>query len=115
MSLLGGTWAINANGHEGELNLAPPDAQGNLTGTVYGQEIFGFWDANTQKATFMRLLNPADPATFQVFTGYLFQNTYSSPSDITYTLAGHFEAFQQGGGAASRSVFGWFAQLELNL
>lgn len=115
MSLLAGTWAINGNGHQGQLEITVPDVQGNLTGIVYGQEIFGFWDENSQKITFMRLINSADPATFQVFTGYLFHNTHASPGHITYTLAGHFEAFQKAGGEAQRSLFGWFAQLELNL
>lgn len=108
--LMGGIWRINANGFEGALNIASVDAQGNLQGTIFGQQILGFWDEIPQKITFMRVATPGQPATYQVYIGYLIVNTIS-PTRHKYALTGYFETFNgAAGGTATRSVFGWFAQ-----
>ena len=106
-----GTWKINGNSFRGDLVITSVDGSGKLTGTIYGgQSIIGFWDEASQKITFMRLINPADPSTFQIFTGYLFSNC---ATDCLHTLAGSFEAFAGSGATAQRTVYGWFAQISI--
>jgi hypothetical protein len=85
-------WSITANGFMGDLHITSVDNQGNLSGTVFGQSISGFWDEASQKITFMRIINPADPSTFQIYTGFLFRD--QNRPDLVYTLTGFFEAFQ---------------------
>ena len=103
-----GTWDINANGFPGTLSIQQIDGAGNLGGsTVFGEQIIGLWDDTSQKLTFMRVSNPADPSTNQIYTGYLMEPQGNQPM----ALAGSFEAFQGSGGAATRSIFGWFATL----
>lgn len=102
-SLKNGNWNINGNGFPGVLAISGIAGDGALTGTVYGNKILGFWDEPSRRITFMRLTQPSDPASFQVYNGYLM-------TDNT-TLAGSFEGFQGSGATAERSVFGWFAQL----
>jgi len=99
-----GFYAFNGNGSEGSLHIEPVDSQGNLRGTLLGNPISGFWDDAAQKLTFIRVINAADPSTFQVYTGYFFDQDRS-------TMAGFFEAFSGSGGSAQRSVYGWFAQI----
>jgi hypothetical protein len=53
----------------------------------------------------MRLINKADPSTFQIYTGYAMVNQ----TDGKPALAGFFEAFQGTGAVAQRNLFGWFA------
>ena len=101
-----GTWDINANGWSETLSIQGIDAQGNLSGSsVFGNPIFGFWDEPAQKITFMRVSNPNDPSTFQIYTGYLME----SSTDGSLALAGTFVAFQGSGGTAQRDIFGWLA------
>jgi hypothetical protein len=42
-------WSITANGFMGDLHITSVDNQGNLSGTVFGQSISGFWDEASQK------------------------------------------------------------------
>jgi hypothetical protein len=102
-----GPWDINGNGFAGLLWIEGVDAQGNLLGssTVYGQPIIGFWDDNSQKITFLRIINAADPSTLQIYTGYLMQ----SQNDGSLSFAGSFEAFKGTGAYAQRVVYGWYA------
>ena len=108
-------WKINANGYEGNLKLTSIDLQGKLHGTVYGNPIFGFWDEVSKKITFMRLCEPNDPSTFQIYTGYLFTNPIKPDAGgtLTYTLTGFFEAFSGTGGVAQRVLYGWFARVTI--
>lgn len=101
MALPTGNWQINGNGWPGTLALSV-DGNGNVTGTVYGNPIQGFWDDAAQKLMFLRSPN-SDPSTGQIYTGYLFKR------DSTYTLAGSFQGFAGSGGVATRAVWGWFA------
>ena len=102
-------WMMNANGFEGPFIITSIDAQGNLLGTFFGEPIFGFWDETAQKITFMRTPIPNNPQTFQIYTGFLF---VSGP-EVTYNLAGYFEAFAGTGATATRTLYGWFARLTL--
>src|SRR3954452_20377986 len=65
VSGLVGTWDVNANGFKGVLSIPSIDAQGNLGAncTIYGQRIFGFWNASAQMLTFMRIITASDPST----------------------------------------------------
>lgn len=101
-----GKWAIDGNGFVGELNITSVDAQGNLNGTVFGNDIFGFWDEASKKITFMRIINPRDVTTFQIYTGFLFTDN-NAPNH--FVLTGYFEAFQGTGAVAQRVLYGWFA------
>jgi hypothetical protein len=105
-----GTWDVNGNGYPGVLSIPSVDAQGNLgaNSTIYGQRIFGFWNASAQMLTFMRTITPSDPTTFQVYTGYLMQP--QPGSGFLVSLAGSFEAFAGSGGSAQRPLYGWCAQ-----
>jgi hypothetical protein len=102
-SLPSGSWNMDANGFTGTLSLNPPDGAGNLTGTMFGQPIIGYYDSTSQKITFMRETNRRILDTVQVFTGYLFHT--GSVND----LAGSFVAFNGTGASAGESEFGWFA------
>jgi hypothetical protein len=51
---------------------------------------------------------------FFVYTGYLFKNPIGLPragEDITYTLAGYFEAKSGTGGTPETPSYGWYATL----
>lgn len=109
-SLRTGTWKINANGFKGNLEIAPVDAQGRVSGTVFGNPIRGFWDEDAKRITFMRIPNASVPSSIQVYTGYMFRNSLGS--DAEFTLAGYFESFSgTGSTTAQRNVFGWFATI----
>jgi hypothetical protein len=92
--------SIDANGFIGTLNIAAVDALGNVTGTVFGDGIQGFWDGHQRKLTFIRFEDLNDASHLQIYTGYLTPGY--SPG-----FAGSFEAFI--GATAQRNVFGWYA------
>lgn len=104
-TLKNGTWDMNANGSAGPLVIGGIGTDGTLAGssTALGNKVLGFWDEASRKLTFMRLVKPTDPSTFQVYTGYLMSDNN--------TLAGSFEAFKGSGATAERTVFGWLAKL----
>jgi hypothetical protein len=107
-----GTWEVNASGDRGPLQLVSVSQQGELRGTLFGTEIVGFWDERAQKVMFVRLVEPADSSTVQLFTGYLFRTHggLRGVGTMTYTLAGSFEALAGMGATAARAVYGWYAQ-----
>ena len=57
-----GIWAINADGQKGELNIVSVSPDGQIAGTVTFKgpprdetsRIFGFWDADAWKITFLK-------------------------------------------------------------
>ena len=128
-----GIWDIVANGHRGELNINPPQPDGQLAGTLrfaigtpneYVGNIFGFWDDIGWKITFLRehqvkFKDPDHPNANeghhrdQLYTGYMWKGTTSPPPPpYSHCLAGNFVAFggsSGSGGTAHRSVFGWVA------
>jgi hypothetical protein len=120
-----GTWQVNANGFRAELVISSVDSQGNLSGTVFGDPIVGFWDETSQKIIFARSLNSADPFALQVYTGFHFdanQPLFSAGAAIQppappfqfRMLTGSLETFSpQGGGVASRPTFGWMARMNV--
>lgn len=115
MALQTGLWRINGNGHTGELRIDAVDAQGNVTGAVFGQALLGFWDERAGRLVFMRLTDPGTPSSYQIYTGFLFQNRGGSPldgvGDIHFTLAGSFDAFAGSGASAQRTQYGWYAMM----
>lgn len=108
-----GKWQLNGNGHNGELYITSIDNQGKISGTMYGQQILGFWDKVSCKITLMRIIKPSDPSSIQIYTGYLFKHSGSldGRGDVTYTLTGYFEAFAGTGATAQRTLYGWYAQI----
>jgi hypothetical protein len=107
-----GTWEINAGGDRGPFQLVSVSHQGELRGTLFGTEIVGFWDERSQKITFARLLNPAEPSTVQLYTGYLFRTPggLRGVGTATHTLTGSFTALAGTGATAARATYGWYAQ-----
>jgi len=92
--------------------LLTVDNAGTVTGTAFGDNIKGFWDAGTGKLVFYRAVGvningpQMAPNTTQVFRGYMFPCT--TPG--LRCLAGTFEAFTGTGANKQRHVFGWYAQ-----
>ncbi len=109
-SLVVGDWSIDANGFTGTLRIHSVDSKANVNAEVFENKTSGFWDEESKTLVFVRIIEPADPSTFQVFTGYLFANPGTAGS---FSLSGSFEAFKGTGATASRSVFGWFAQITI--
>lgn len=109
-SLIVGDWLIDANGFPGTLRIHSVDSKGNVDAEVFGNKIVGFWDEESKTFTFVRIIDEADPSTFQIYTGYLFANPGTAGSN---SLAGSFEAFRGSGATPSRTVFGWLAQITI--
>jgi hypothetical protein len=64
-------WQFSAHGVAGQLTLQD-DGNGNLRGTINGtQQVIGLWDASAQKVSFLRIVDPTNLASIQVYTGYL--------------------------------------------
>lgn len=109
MSLTKGTWSVHANGYRGQLEIATIGPQGEVTGTVYGDKLDGFWDEDSKKITFIRIPGSGNPVAIQTYSGYLFDEGDGS-SATTEFLAGSFEAFSGTGATAQRTTYGWFAE-----
>ena len=105
-----GPWRFSANGVAGQLTLTD-DGTGKLSGAIdVDQQGLGFWDAAAQKVTFLRVLDPADPTTVQVYTGY--HSSYVEGIDlIVHTLVGSYQAFSGPDVTAQHNVFGWSASM----
>src|SRR5262245_6515132 len=97
MAAPNGCWDIMSNGFRGVLLLAVEES-GQVTGTMYGNPIRGFWHEAAQKLIVYRLCSNAVDS-LQVFTGYQFPGG----------MAGSFEAFAGSGAEPARNVFGWYA------
>jgi hypothetical protein len=102
----GEVWGVSANGFSGQLVLSY-NGNGQVTGTIFGDRIIGFVDGNTQKIVFMRMPNPADPSTFQVYTGYY------SRDGSAHVIQGTFMTPAGAGGSPQRNEFGWSAFFQL--
>jgi hypothetical protein len=108
-------WIFNGNGVQGPL-VVNMQADGKITGTVYGQQrIIGFLDQNTNphKIIFMRMENPADPSSFQIFKGIMFPDTGRAPNGVPtcfHILAGEMLTPAGAGGSAQSNEFGWYAK-----
>ncbi len=96
---VGATWKINGNGYLGDLVITQA-VDGRLTGSVYGQDIEGFYAAGEGSIAFVRYLSPGKP--FQLFIG-----TASAQG-----LRGDFYPITaEGGASADRLRFDWSATL----
>jgi hypothetical protein len=61
----------------------------------------------------MRLANPSDPTSFQIYTGFLFKDTTTNSLGMPLcyqTLSGSFLTPAGAGGSATRNEYGWYAQ-----
>ena len=116
MALPLGDWNINGNGYTGVLHIASEN-NGAVTGTLTManeppdqlNNNIAFWNDTSKELTFIRVINPADPSSFQIYMGFLFPENHAQPNNGQSELAGYFEAFTDAGGLPSRSLFGWFA------
>jgi hypothetical protein len=109
-----GTYTINGNGFMGELSIF--NTNGRIEGNVFGDRIIGFWNDVTHTIIFMRMGNPSNPFTFQVYEGYMFMTTERNPSTgalLCYSnFAGEFLTPGGGGGSPQRFEYGWFARTQ---
>ena len=103
-------WSILGNGHLGHL-VFYADAEGRVTGTVFGDQIIGFWDEETGKLTFVRIPKSKQPDAYQFYTGYRFSWSEIDGS-LRHGLAGAFEAFAGTGAKYQRVTFGWYGLLD---
>jgi hypothetical protein len=108
-----GTWFVDANGFTGNLVIDPVRPNGTVTGSLFGDEIRGFWTESSQKLVFYRAINGSRAATppeqIQIYTAYQFPADVSHPAG-SQRLAGSFEAFAGTGATSERNVFGWYAE-----
>ncbi len=105
-----GPWQFSANGVEGKLSLKD-DGNGNLSGSIdENQKVLGFWDATARKVTFLRITDPSNSSTVQVYTGYLFCRGIGI-DQISCTLVGSYQAFSGPDVTAQQNVFGWGASM----
>jgi hypothetical protein len=106
-----GSWRVVLSDSQeaGELTLTSDD-DGRVTGTLEGGKIFGLWDPDASKVTFLRFTDPTDPTATQVFTGYL-SSRVQGVDQIANTLTGHYQAFVGAGVTAQRNTFGWTASM----
>lgn len=74
---------------------------GNLTGTLLGNAIIGFWSSYENKITFVRLINN-QANTWQVYVGY----------QSSAGILGYFDAYSGTGASAAATRYGWSAILE---
>jgi hypothetical protein len=73
VDVLSGSWWVIGNGTPGEL-LMQIAADGNVSGTIYGQAIAGKFDANSKQLTFKRFPTPKvgkDSEAVQEWNGLL--------------------------------------------
>jgi hypothetical protein len=107
----GEVWDVDANGAVGKLVVTAIDAAGNLTGTIFGDPIQGFYFPPTESVCFTRQQQAElAPDGLQVYTGYAFTGFLpAAGAPKTVAAAGTFEAFRAAGGTASRHIFGWMA------
>jgi hypothetical protein len=105
-----GPWQFSANGIEGSMTLTD-DGTGNLSGSIDGhQSLLGFWDARTRTVTFLRIIDPSNPVSVQVYTGHL-SSSVTPPDLLHFILSGSYQAFSGPGVTAQDHVFAWSASM----
>ena len=110
-----GTWKMNVNGTELDLQIQSVQ-DGNLDGMFRGAAVRGFWNEASQTITFdVPTTSPEGKQVFTLFNGCLFR-TPANPTpnqDIVATLTGFAEVTTPIFLPANsrRTVFGWFAQI----
>lgn len=131
MPLLAGTWNININGAEGQLNITSLTAEGFLNGSITLPGInnlllSGVWNEASQSLFFETMVPITGSLGGAVsggnqraqFFGYLFTSQGFRPAgaDIKWVLCGHVSGPTSNGlsvlGVTSRRVkFGWYAEI----
>ncbi|MBV8523699.1 MAG: hypothetical protein JOY71_16515 [Acetobacteraceae bacterium] len=101
-----GTYTIDGNGFLGSLTLQI-DGQGNVTGSVYSQPIFGFYDAGSRHLIFERVISQTDLTQNQIFDGYIW-TIQNDPNCVE--AGGTFQFFSGTGGNAVFNRQGWRAE-----
>lgn len=106
-----GTYDLVANGHEGELDIVSIDANGRISGSMFGDRMIGVWDSTAQMIMLTRIRRPENDAFNQIYTGYGFLEGVSAGSNHFMVLTGYFQDFVPG--SSQRAVFGWYAKNEV--
>ena len=110
-----GTWKMNVNGTEFDLQIQSVQ-DGNLEGMFRGAAVRGFWNEASQTITFdVPTTSPEGKQAFTLFNGCLFRTPANPPpnQDVVATLTGFAEVTTPIFLPANsrRTVFGWFAQI----
>jgi hypothetical protein len=100
-----GTWQIYGNEEQGQLVISSVDNQGKLTGTAFGTEITGSYNASSGQIHFARQIKP-NLADWQVYTGYISIVAINVDAP-QYLLAGSYITIPFG----LRHHFGWYATI----
>jgi len=103
------TWSINANDFIGTLAITRMDRAGRFSGTVFGNQMHGFFDQSTQQISFIRIIDPNNPQATQTFSGVVFFGRDFGGQSRVNAMAGTFFAFSGGGGTPNRHQAGWYA------
>jgi hypothetical protein len=92
------------NGFDGELVIdcvkrSPTNGSIYLvTGSLYGNKMYGSYDQTTREVNLLRLIDPNDPTSFQSFNGYLSHTQGRNVSQFTLTGTVYTYGGQKGGG-----------------
>jgi hypothetical protein len=120
-----GTFNITANGKTGTLVLGTGERAGfppgTVAGTVFGENIAGFFDDGSQTLTFFQSADisagtvasgPLTPFILYKGSYQLFEPRFdpASPAQLLALLAGEFETFPTHGAVVR---FSWFAQMPI--
>lgn len=115
-------WTVDANSMEGFLTINVDSSTGVVTGDMFDIDasshapITGFWNDDARMLTFIRVIDSSHPTNNQFFTGYLFDNSLTHPTQkLVHQLTGYFESFAGSGATSQRIVYGWLARGDQNL
>jgi hypothetical protein len=99
-----GTWQIYGNEEQGQLVIVAVDNQGKLTGTAFGDNITGSFNASSGEIHFGRRIKQV--ADWQEYTGYISLVALNVDAP-RYLLAGFYTniPFELG------VRFGWYATI----
>jgi hypothetical protein len=78
-----GTWTINANGYEGQLIISSVGPNGQLSGSIFGNLMQGFWNDVSKTITFMRISDPINQSTIQIYRVTCSRTQESQPQAST--------------------------------
>jgi len=107
---LEGSWAINANGFTGSLEIKANKFD-RIDGTIFGNPFSGSYDAKTKQIVIKRMIgNDKDKLTVvQEFTGILSEN--ADAKRLRYILKGTFKSDVGGGWGQPNVQYEWSATI----
>lgn len=101
-----GTWKIFGNSEKGDLVIKSIDSQGKFTGTAFGNDITGMFNASSGEINFGRKLDPKLLDT-QVYNGHISLVEIGVDRPV-FLLGGSYITIPFG----LRPRYGWYATIE---